>query len=70
MFLIKLYIIFYIIKKNNFIRYCPPPLTPTPTTPASWPWHSPVLGCIIFTRPRASLPIDVQLGHSADRTLI
>jgi hypothetical protein len=34
---------------------------PSPPTPTSWPWHSPVL---IFTRPRASPPIDGQLGHS------
>ena len=26
-------------------------------------WHSPVLGHMIFTRPRASLPIDGRLGH-------
>ena len=32
-------------------------------TPASWPWHSPVLGHMIFTRPRASPPIDGRLGH-------
>jgi hypothetical protein len=28
-------------------------LLPNSLTPASWPWHSPVLGHIIFTRPRA-----------------
>jgi hypothetical protein len=43
--------------------YPPPSLLPNPPTPASWPWHSPVLGHIIFTRKRASLPIDGQLGH-------
>jgi hypothetical protein len=37
---------------------------PNPPTPASWPWHFPVLGNIIFTRPRASFPNDGQLGHS------
>jgi hypothetical protein len=36
----------------------PRTLLPNPPTPASWPWHSPVLGHIIFTRPRASPPID------------
>jgi hypothetical protein len=41
----------------------PPALLPYPLTPASWPWHSPVLGHIIIIRPRASLPIDGQLGH-------
>ena len=40
-----------------------PALLPNPPTPASWPWHSPVLGYIIFARPRASPPIDGQLGH-------
>ena len=38
----------------------PPALFPNPT--ASWPWHYPVVGHIIFTRPRASLPIDSGLG--------
>jgi hypothetical protein len=34
--------------------YPPLALLPNPPTPASWPWHSPVLGHIIFARPRAS----------------
>ena len=38
-------------------------LLPNPTTPASWPWHSPTLGPRIFSRPRASPPTDGQLGH-------
>jgi hypothetical protein len=33
------------------------------STPASWSWHSPILGHRIFTGPRASPPIDDQLGH-------
>jgi hypothetical protein len=37
-------------------------LLPYPPIPASWPWHSPVLGHIIFARPRASSPIDGRLG--------
>jgi hypothetical protein len=41
-----------------------PALLPNPPTPASWTWHSPVLGHMIFARPRASPPIDGQLGHS------
>jgi len=41
----------------------PPALLPNPPTPASWPWHSPVLGHIIFERPRTSLPNDGRLGH-------
>ena len=36
---------------------------PQTTQPASWPWHSPVLGHMIFARPRASPPTDGQLGH-------
>jgi hypothetical protein len=43
--------------------YPPPALLPNPPTPASWPWNSPVLGHIIFTRPRVSPPIDGLLGH-------
>jgi hypothetical protein len=43
--------------------YPPHTLLPNPPTPASWPWHSPVLGHIIFARPRASPPNDGQLGH-------
>ena len=39
----------------------PPPL-PAPQ-PHSWPWHSPILGHRAFTGPRASPPIDDQLGH-------
>jgi hypothetical protein len=38
-------------------------LFPNPPTPTSWFWHSPVLGHIIFARPRASLPNDGRLGH-------
>ena len=34
-----------------------PALLPNPLTLGSWPWHSPILGHIIFARPRAS-PID------------
>jgi hypothetical protein len=42
--------------------YRHPALLSNPTTPASWPCHSPVLGHIIFARPRAFYPID-GLGH-------
>jgi hypothetical protein len=38
--------------------YPPPALLPNPHTPASWPWHFPILGHMIFARPRASPPID------------
>jgi hypothetical protein len=43
--------------------YPPPALLPNPPTPASWSWHSPVLGHMVFPRPRTSPPIDGQLGH-------
>jgi hypothetical protein len=43
--------------------YPPHALLPNPTTPTSWPWHSPVLGHMIFARPRVSPPIDGWLGH-------
>jgi hypothetical protein len=61
--------------KIHFIRYffhlhfkCYPqspldPLLPSLPTLASWPWHSPVLGHMIFERPRASPPIDSKLGN-------
>ena len=39
------------------------PLLTNPPTPASWPWYSPILGHRTFTGPRASPPIDDQLGH-------
>jgi hypothetical protein len=41
----------------------PPALLPNLPTPAFWLWHSPVLGHMIFIIPRASPPIDGQLGH-------
>jgi hypothetical protein len=41
----------------------PPALLLNPPTPTSWPWHSPVLGYMIFTISRASPPIDGRLGH-------
>jgi hypothetical protein len=41
----------------------PLPLLITPPTPASWPWHSPILGHRTFTGTRASLLIDDRLGH-------
>ena len=39
------------------------PLFPNPPTPTSWPLLSPILGHRTFTGPRASPPIDDQLGH-------
>ena len=43
--------------------YPPPTLVPNTPTPASWSWHSSVLGHIIFSRPRASPPNDGRLDH-------
>ena len=40
-----------------------PALLPNPSTPASWPWHFPLLGNIIFIRPRASPPNDGWVAH-------
>jgi hypothetical protein len=40
-----------------------PVLLPYPSTPASWPWHSPVLGHINLQNQGASLPNDGRLGH-------
>ena len=47
----------------HFTCYLQSPLLRNPPTSASWPWHSPVLGDMIFARPRASPPIDGQLDH-------
>jgi hypothetical protein len=38
-------------------------MLPNTPTPASCSWHSPVLGQIIFARPRVSPPNDGWLGH-------
>jgi hypothetical protein len=43
--------------------YPPLALLPNPPTPTFWPRHSPVLGHMIFARPRACPPIDGHLGH-------
>jgi hypothetical protein len=43
--------------------YPPSTLLPNPPTPDFWPWHSPVLGHMIFTRSRDSPPFDGLLGH-------
>jgi hypothetical protein len=40
-----------------------PALLPYPPTHLPWPWRSPVLGHIIFARPRASPPNDGRVGH-------
>jgi hypothetical protein len=58
-FLIFLLDIFFIYISNAYLKVpytLPPPYSPT-YTPASWTWHCPVLGHIIFSRPRASPPM-------------
>jgi hypothetical protein len=62
LFLFKQFLldIFFIYNSNAIPKasYTPPALLSNPPTLASWPWHSPVLGHIIFARPRASPPSD------------
>jgi hypothetical protein len=54
----------FFIYISNVILKVPYTLTqPNPPTPASWSWNSPVLGHMIFARPRASPPIDGRVGH-------
>jgi hypothetical protein len=57
--------IFFIYISNAIPKapYSFPTLLPNLPTPTSWPWHSPVLGHIIFARPRASPSSDGRLGH-------
>jgi hypothetical protein len=35
----------------------------SPSTPASWPWHFPILGHRTFTGSRTSPPVDDKLGR-------
>jgi hypothetical protein len=62
-FLLDIFFIYISIAIPKAPYSLPPALLPNPPTPASWPWHSPVLGHIIFAIPRASPPIDGRLGH-------
>ena len=48
----------------------PPALLPNPPTPASWPWHSSVLGHMIFARPMASPPIMFILENQQNILLL
>jgi hypothetical protein len=43
--------------------YSPLALLTKPPTPATWPWHSPVLRHMIFARQMASPPNDGRLVH-------
>ena len=70
---IKLSLFYYILLDiffiyiSNAIPKVPytllPTLLPNPPTPTSWLWHSPVLGHMVFARPRASPSIDGRLNH-------
>ena len=71
-FYANLFFLFFLIRYFLYLHfkfypksplYPPPALLPNPPTPASWPWHSPLLGNIIFIRPRASPPNDGRVGH-------
>jgi hypothetical protein len=53
----------FFIYISNAIPKVPYTLPHTLLTNPLWTWHFPVLGHIIFARPRASPPIDGQLGH-------
>jgi hypothetical protein len=53
----------FLVSPPNPPKPFPLPLLTNPPTTASWSWHSPILGLRIFTEPRASPPIDDQLGH-------
>jgi hypothetical protein len=63
LFLIRYFLHLHFKCYSQSSLYPPPALLPNPPTPAFWPWHSPVLGHMIFARPRASPPIDDRLGH-------
>jgi hypothetical protein len=62
-FLLDIFFIYFSNRYHESPLYTPHALLPSTTTPTSWPLHSPVLGHMIFTRPRASPPIDGRLGH-------
>jgi hypothetical protein len=53
--------IFFIYISNAISKapynYPPPALIPNPPIPAAWPWHSPVLGHMIFARPGPLFPL-------------
>jgi hypothetical protein len=46
-FFLSLFDIFFIYISNAIPKAPPPALLPNPPTPASWPWHSPVLGHMV-----------------------
>jgi hypothetical protein len=63
--------IFFIYNSNAIPKVpytLPPTLLSNSPTSTSWRWYSPVLGHIIFIRPRASPLNDGRLGHAARDT--
>ena len=67
LFILDIFFI-YILNVIAFLGFHSPISSPitlytNPHTPPSRPWHSPTLGHSAFTGPRASPPIDDQLGH-------
>ena len=54
----------FLVSPLKFPIHSPFPMLTKPPTPNSWPCQSPILDHITFTGPRASPPIDDQLGPS------
>jgi hypothetical protein len=59
----KCYLLSWFPPKNPLFPPPPRSLLTNPPTPASWPWHSPILEHRTFPGPRASPPIDDWIGH-------
>jgi hypothetical protein len=55
----------FLVSSSKIPYTLPPPFpwSPNHLVPTSWPWNSPIEVHIIFSRPRASRPIDGLLGH-------
>jgi hypothetical protein len=53
----------FLVSPPKIPYHLTPSPAPQPTHSHSQSWHSPILGHRTFIGPRASLPIDDQLGH-------
>jgi hypothetical protein len=53
----------FLVSPPKILYPITPPTALQPTHSHSWSWHSPILEHRTFTGPRASPPIDGQLGH-------
>jgi hypothetical protein len=62
LFIIRYFLYIHLKCYPKSSLYPPSTLLPYPPTPASWPWHFPVLGHIKFARPRG-LSSQWELGH-------